>query len=98
LKNDEPVYIKQFRIPDAHRDQLHAQVNEWLKHGIIDRARSPYNCSIFMVPKKNGQLRIVQDFRALNANSHIEKYSMKCVSECIGDIGRAGQRFSVHLI
>ncbi len=45
---------------------------------------------IFCVPKKQGQgLRIVQDFRELNQNSHIDKYSMKEITECIGDIGRA---------
>ncbi|HEY7534112.1 MAG TPA: reverse transcriptase family protein, partial [Nitrospiraceae bacterium] len=41
--------------------------------------------------KKTGQgLRIVQDFRALNSKTKIDKYSMKDISECIGDIGRAG--------
>ena len=49
-----------------------------------------YNSPIFCVPKKNNSgLRIVQDFRELNAHSHIDKYSMKEISECIGDIGRA---------
>ena len=33
---------------------------------------------------------MVQDFRALNANSHDDRYSMKNINECIGDIGRAG--------
>jgi hypothetical protein len=31
----------------------------------------------------------VQDFRELNQNSHIDKYSMKEITECIGDIGWA---------
>jgi hypothetical protein len=31
----------------------------------------------------------VQDFRELNQNSHIDKYSMKEITECISDIGRA---------
>ena len=49
-----------------------------------------YNSPIFCVPKKTGHgLRIVQDFRELNLNSDIDKYSMKEISECIGDIGRA---------
>jgi hypothetical protein len=32
----------------------------------------------------------VQDFRKLNQNSLDDKYCMKDVNECIGDIGRAG--------
>jgi len=40
--------------------------------------------------EKQGQvLRIVQDFRLLNQHLHIDKYSMKEISECIEDIGRA---------
>jgi hypothetical protein len=31
----------------------------------------------------------VQDFRELNNHSHIDKYSMKEITECIEDIGRA---------
>jgi Reverse transcriptase (RNA-dependent DNA polymerase) len=51
---------------------------------------SLYNSPIFCDPKKQGQgLRIVQDFRELNQNSHIDKYSVKEITECIGDIGRA---------
>jgi hypothetical protein len=42
---------------------------------------------------KEGQgLRIVQDFQELNQNSHIDKYSMKEITECIGDIGRANSK------
>ena len=40
--------------------------------------------------KKNGGIRLVQDFRALNAQTFVVKYSMKDVSECIGEIGRLG--------
>jgi hypothetical protein len=54
------------------------------------QTRSPYNSPIFCVPKKQCQgLRIVQDFRLLNQHSHIYKYSMKEINECIGNIGRA---------
>jgi hypothetical protein len=42
------------------------------------------------MPKKQGQgFRIVQDFRELNQNSHIDKYLMKEITECISNIVRA---------
>jgi hypothetical protein len=40
--------------------------------------------------KKDGNVRLVQDFRALNNQSYTDKYSMKDVSECIGEIGQSG--------
>ena len=90
LHDTQPSYIKQFRIPEAHRDSLAGQVTEWLKLGIIEPANSRFNSPIFVVPKKDGTQRFVLDFRALNAKSHDDRYTMKDVSECIGDIGRAG--------
>ncbi len=53
-------------------------------------ARSRYKSPIFAVMKKDGGVRLVQDFRALNNQSYTDKYSMKGVSECIGEIGRSG--------
>ena len=90
LKTDEPIYVKQFKIPEAHRDDVEKHVQEWLKLGVVQPSRSRYNSPLFVVMKKNGGIRLVQDFRALNAASHIDKYSMKDVSECIGEIGRSG--------
>jgi hypothetical protein len=58
---------------------------------VVRKTRLLYNSPIFCVPKKNGQgLRILQDFRGLNAKTKMDKYSMKEISECISDIGRAG--------
>jgi hypothetical protein len=36
------------------------------------------------------KVRLVQDFRALNNESYTDKYIMKDVSKCIGEIGRSG--------
>ena len=91
LKDQAPVYRKQFTIPEAHTDFIEATLDEWLKLGVVRRSQSLYNSPIFCVPKKSGQgLRIVQDFRELNQHCHIDKYSMKEINDCIGDIGRAG--------
>ncbi len=90
LKDDNPVYRKQFKIPEAHQTFIEATLNEWLKLGVVKRTTSLYNSPLFCVPKKQGQgLSIVQDFGELNNHSHIDKYSMKELTECNWDIGRA---------
>jgi len=87
LKMQDPVYRKQFKIPEAHHQFIEQILDEWLKLG-VKRSNSLYNSLIFCVPKKQGQgLRIMQDFKELNQKSHIDKYSMKEITECIGHIG-----------
>ena len=73
LKTEEPVYVKHFCIPDAHPQEVEQHVTEWLKMGVVQPARSKFNSPIFAVAKKNGGIRLVQDFRALNAQTHIDK-------------------------
>ena len=90
LKSEEPVYVKQFKIPDAHREEVERHVAEWLKLGVVQPCRSKFNSPLFVVMKKNGGVRLVQDFRALNAQTYVDKYSMKDVGECINEIGRSG--------
>jgi hypothetical protein len=85
LKDNNPVYRKQFKIPEAHQNFIEAMLDEWLKLGLVKRSNSLYNSELFCVPKKQGQgLRIVQDFRELNNHSHIDEYSKKEITECIG--------------
>ena len=52
LKSKEPVYVKQFKIPESHRDGLEAQIREWLKIGVIEPTNSRYNSPIFCGPQK----------------------------------------------
>ena len=89
LNSKQPIYVKQFRIADTHYTNLEKQVAEWLKMGVIQPANSRYNSPIFVVPKKDGTARYVLDYRALNANSQDDRYTMQTVDECIAQIGKA---------
>ncbi len=57
---------------------------------MIEPTNSGYSSPIFVVPKKDVSPCYVLDFQKLFANLHTDKYSMKFVEECIGDIGRSG--------
>ena len=52
LKDNCPVYQKQFKIPDLHYDFLTNKIAEWLKLGVVRQSSSMYNSLIFCVPKK----------------------------------------------
>ena len=43
LKDNNPVYRKQFKIPEAHQNFIEQSLDEWLKLGVVKRANSLYN-------------------------------------------------------
>ena len=73
-----------------HTETCQQKNSRMVKTDLIQPSRSRYNSPLFMVPKKDGILHLVQDFRKLNANSQEDRYSMKDTNECIGNIGRSG--------
>ena len=89
LKDDAPVYRKQYPIPATHRQVLVEHLTNWLKLKVVSPSQSKYNSPIFCVLKKDKTLRPVLDYRALNDKTHIDKYSGMDVQSCIDEVGRS---------
>ena len=93
LKTEEPVFTKQFPLPDKEMEFIKEHVRQWLKLGLVEGANSPYNSPIFCVAKKGDTgKRMVLDYRRLNAQSHIDYYSIRSVEECLNEVGRAASK------
>jgi hypothetical protein len=56
-KDNNPVYRKQFKIPEAHQNFIQQSLEEWLKLGDVKWSNSLYNSPIFCVPKKQEPIR-----------------------------------------
>ncbi len=93
LKHDEPIHIKQFRIPWEHEKFIHDFVKDLLKKKCIRPSNSPYNFPVFCVKKPSGGLRIVNDYRLLNLAAKEDKYVIRSIQECIDTIGRRKSKF-----
>jgi hypothetical protein len=65
LKTQEPIYVKQFKIPDSQHTELERHVLEWLKLGVIQPALSRYNSPIFAIMKKDDNVCLVQNLGLL---------------------------------
>jgi transposase InsO family protein len=93
LRDKEPTYTKQFPLPHDELQLIRNNLRDWLKAGIVQPTHSLYNSPIFCVRKKEGQgLRVVLDYRKLNQKSLPDRYSIRCVDECIREVGYKGSR------
>ena len=88
LKTKTPIHVGQFRVPENHLATIHNHVDELLRLGCIQPSLSPYNSPLFLVKKKDGEMRIVQDFRAINLQTQPDRYIIRTVQSSIDEIGR----------
>lgn len=66
LGDENPVYIKQYPMEYSREKVVEDTVEDVLSAGIIQPSKSPYNSPTVLVKKKNGDWRMVVDYRAIN--------------------------------
>ena len=72
-----------FRSEKALEDFL----DENLKKGFIHESKSPQVAPLFFVPKKNGKLRLCEDYRYLNKFTIKNTYPIPRTQDLLNKIG-----------
>lgn len=95
-----PVYVKPYRLPHAQKEEIHKQVDEMLRQGIIEEAQSEWSSPLLIVPKKpdqngNKKYRVVIDYRLLNKQLVDIKFPLGNISEILDSL--AGAIYFTHL-
>ncbi|GFW48770.1 retrovirus-related Pol polyprotein from transposon 412 [Trichonephila clavipes] len=78
LTDDEPIFHKPRRLPFAERYIVDAQVDEWVKNGIVEPCSSPYASQV-VVKKKDGKSRVCIDYRRLNRKLIKDNYPLPLI-------------------
>lgn len=95
LKDDEPVYMKNYRIPHSHKEEVNAQVDKLIKDDIVEPSVSEYNSPILLVPKKSlpgttqKRWRLVVDYRGINKKLIADKFPLPRIDDILDQLGRA---------
>jgi hypothetical protein len=79
----KPVSKPPYKTSPAELDELRRQLNELLKLGLIRPSSSPWGAPVLFVRKKNGELRMCVDYRALNRLSVKKSYGLPNIDECL---------------
>jgi len=78
---------KQRPLNPQARTDFQTLINEQLKGGFIQRSFSPYASQVLLVPKPNGQLRFVVDYRSLNKVLVRDAYTLPRTDELTAKLG-----------
>ena len=74
---------KVYPLPEGQQEALDKFLEEHLAKGYIRRSNSPYASPFFFVKKKDGKLRPIQDYHALNNWTIRNTYPLPLIKELI---------------
>ncbi len=84
-----PVWSPPYSIPIAHHTAFREEIENLLSLSIIEPSTSKYSSSPMPVTKKDGGIRIVIDYKKLNAITIKEPFSMPPVEDILSQLGNA---------
>ena len=93
-----PVKVPPYRIPHAYRKLFEGELQEMLKHKIIEPSTSEWAAPILPIKKKDGTWRFCVDFRRLNSLSRLDAYPMPRVDELIDRLGQRDSSVRLTLL
>ena len=64
--NDIPIWVDQWSLPKEKIEATSLLVQEQLEAGHLVESHSPWNTPIFIIKKKSGKWRLLQDLRKVN--------------------------------
>lgn len=91
--DEVPIYVKSYRYPYVHKDEVKRQISEMLSQGIIRPSYSPWSSPVWIVPKKKDasgkqKWRLVIDFRKLNEKTVTDRYPLPNITEILDKLGK----------
>ncbi|GLB43461.1 putative retrotransposable element tf2 155 kda protein type 1-like [Lyophyllum shimeji] len=90
-----PSSCKVYPLTPNEQAELDAFLEENLKSGRIRPSKSPMASPVFFIKKKDGSLRLVQDYRALNTIMVKNRYPLPLISELVNNL--RGARYFTKL-
>jgi hypothetical protein len=82
IPGSSPPSRPPYRLSYAELKELHTQLQNLIDTGKIKPSKSPYGAPILFVKKKNGEMRMCVDYRALNKITIRNNYPLPRMDDC----------------
>ncbi len=86
--NAKVVHMKPYRLSPKHKELLKIEIDKLLKAGLIKESNSEWSSACILVPKSDGGVRCVIDYRGLNLCVEDESWPMPRIDDLIDQIGQ----------
>ena len=85
-KESAPVSSQSYRTPYAYRDEMRKILESNVQKGVLERHSSAWNSPTLLVKKPDGRLRLVVDFRKVNANVKSDSYPLPRIPDLLTNL------------
>jgi hypothetical protein len=82
-REPSPGFRKVYPMTLTEQTEMDAFLEEALATGCIRQSKSPLGAPVFFIKKKDGKLRFIQDYRALNAITRKNRYPLPLINDLI---------------
>ncbi|KAH8376522.1 hypothetical protein KR200_007314, partial [Drosophila serrata] len=92
VKDDAPVYIKNYRSPHSQVQEIQSQVQKLIDDKIVEPSTSAYNSPLLLVPKKSlpdsdkKKWRLVIDYRQINKKLLSDKFPLPRIDDILDQL------------
>ena len=81
-----PPFRPMYRLSPVELQEVKAKLADLLEKGLVEPSSSPYGAPILFVAKKDGSLRMVQDYRYLNKITIKNRYPLPRIDDLLDSI------------
>ena len=93
----KPVKISSRRMPLLYKEDLQEKIDVFLEKELITPWHSPYSAPAMLVAKKNGNLRLVIDYRQLNKQTIKSTWLISSIEEIIDTLEGSAYLTSIDM-
>ncbi|XP_037781188.1 uncharacterized protein LOC119577706 [Penaeus monodon] len=82
----QPLCTRQWRLPEAAKQQIREECDAMLEAGVIEPSMSPWLSPVVLVKKKDGTVRFCVDYRRLNSVTIADTYPLPRIDELVDEL------------